>query len=79
METGFPHAPPCGEGLGGRSPPKNNTIFILALCALRMGSNVNKDSPRAIDIFILTAGRGFGEPRVPRLFSSERQMVVMLQ
>ncbi len=24
------------EGFGGRSPPKNNNIFIPALCAMRM-------------------------------------------
>gem|GEM_PF-6699446 len=29
------------EGLGGRSPPKNNTIFILALCAPRIGPDVS--------------------------------------
>jgi len=40
-ETGFPHAPPCGEGLGGLRPPKNNNIFILALCAPRMAPDVN--------------------------------------
>ena len=39
-ETGFPQSPPCGEGLGGRSPPKNNNIFILALCAPRTGLKV---------------------------------------
>jgi len=47
-ETGFPHTsadagrrpahpgPGPREGLGGRSPPKNNLIFITALCANRM-------------------------------------------
>gem|GEM_PF-1644650 len=34
------------EGLGGRSPPKNNTMFILALCAPRMGPEVNIARPR---------------------------------
>ncbi len=34
------------EGLGGQSPPKNNNIFILALCAPRMVPNVNIARPR---------------------------------
>ncbi len=34
-------SPPHREGLGGRSPPKNNNIFILAVCAPRMAPNVN--------------------------------------
>jgi len=30
--TRLPHPPTRWEGLGGRSPPKNNLIFIAALC-----------------------------------------------
>jgi len=53
-ETGFPHpsadagrrpahpGPAPWEGLGGRSPPKNNRMFIAALCgAAAWTANVN--------------------------------------
>jgi len=37
-ETGFPHPPTRWEGLGGRSPPRNNRMFIPSVCgASRMG------------------------------------------
>jgi len=31
-ETRFPHPPTRWEGSGGRRPPKNNRMFIAALC-----------------------------------------------
>jgi len=31
-ETGFPHSSTRWEGVGGRSPPKNNRMFIAVLC-----------------------------------------------
>ena len=37
-KPGFPIPPHPREGLGGRSPPRNNLFFIAALCvASRMG------------------------------------------